>query len=174
MALARRVRLGLSLPAARALLAVMDRDGNGYISVDEFLQTVDLLKSGVARVGASGAGAAAAAEAGAGAGTGTVGVRRRRTWSEAVAEEEEEEEAAAAEAKLTKLSLARGLLRLTHSRCFTRWSRLAAAAQTAVLCLRHRGESHQMAAAVDRADAALVVVLAVEAWAYTLPLLSST
>ena len=56
IALARRARPGLSVPAAKALFAVMDRDGDGFISVDEFLYTVDLLKSGVSRVSAAGGG----------------------------------------------------------------------------------------------------------------------
>ena len=50
ISLALVARPGLKPAAARALLAVVDRDGDGAVDVDDFLLTVDALKSGVSRV----------------------------------------------------------------------------------------------------------------------------
>ena len=149
VALARRARPGLTLPAARALFAAADRDGDGQISVDEFLQTIDLLKSSVTRVGGGqrrhprGDGQIVAGDEGGWTGTGT--------------EAEAERRGASATNRLLETAV-----RAPRSHAFARWSQFLAAAQTLVLCLRHRGASAAFDAAVDRADVACVALLCVE------------
>lgn len=142
IALALVARPGLKPAAARALLAVIDRDGDGAVDVDDFLRTVDVLKSGVARVRDP---------------TPLVTPRVAPGFGPIpeVTVEPEEGEAMVAEAEATLASLAR-------SRTLDACSRALAVAQTIVAVARHRGASRAFDAAVDAADVACVLALSAE------------
>ena len=142
ISLALVARPGLKPAAARALLAVVDRDGDGAVDVDDFLLTVDALKSGVSRVRDL---------------TPLVTSRVAPGFGPIpeVTVEPEDGEAMVAKAKATLASVA-------QSRTLDACSRALAFAQTLVAVARHRGASRAFDAVVDIADVACVLALSAE------------